>query len=495
MAETAHDLRLVPPPKRTRDIIVAGLTMDSRSVRPGFLFAALPGKTSDGHDYIEQAIENGAVAILALPGTVLPSTAGGIELIEDPNPRRRFARMASKFYGRQPDVVSAITGTNGKTSTASFARQLWLHGEKQAASMGNLGVDVPEELNWQPSQNRTTLNTPDSVTLHSELADLSAAGVTHLAMEASSHGLDQYRMDGIRVKVAAFTNLTRDHMDYHGSMGAYFNAKARLFTEVMTPDGIAIINADSDYAPRLDDICHTYNHRTIMFGRKGRDITLVSQQPTAKGQKLKLNVFGTEYDVEMPVAGTFQAMNALCALGVVLATEEDPKMFATYVDGLNHLTGVRGRIELIETQKNGSSIYVDYAHTPDAIKTVLEALRPHTKGRLHIVFGAGGNRDKGKRPMMGKFAAELADKVIVTDDNPRTESPKRIRAEVMAGCPNATDIGDRRKAIETAINGLQSGDVLVVAGKGHEQGQIIDKVIHPFDDATEIRKVLKRAKT
>ncbi len=493
MAETAHDFKLVPPPKRTRDIIVAGLTMDSRAVRPGYLFAALPGKTNDGHDYIEQAIENGAVAILALPGTQLPQSAGGIELIEDPNPRRRFARMASKFYGRQPDTVAAVTGTNGKTSVASFTRQLWLHADKQAASMGTLGVDAPQ-LDWPQSTASDTLTTPDPVTLHSEIADLSAAGVTHLAMEASSHGLDQYRLDGVRVKVAAFTNLSRDHINYHGSMGAYFNAKARLFKEVMAPNGIAVINADSDYAPRLEDICLTYNHRAIMFGRKGRDITLISQQPTVKGQKLKINIFGTEYDVDMPVAGTFQAMNALCALGMVLAVEEDPKQFAKYVEGLNHLTGVRGRIELIETLKNGASIYVDYAHTPDALKTVLEALRPHTKGRLHVVFGAGGDRDKGKRPMMGKIATEFADKVIITDDNPRTESPKRIREEIMVACHNGTEIGDRRKAIEAAIEGLQSGDVLVVAGKGHEQGQIIDKVIHPFDDATEIRKVLKRAK-
>ncbi len=489
MAETAQNLRLVPPPKRTRDIIVAGLTMDSRLVRPGFLFAAMPGEKSDGHDYIDQAIENGAVAILALPGTNLPASAGGIELIEDPNPRRRFARMASKFYGRQPENTAMITGTNGKTSTANFVRQLWLHAGHQSASIGTLGTDAPQ-LNWSSKNADQSLTTPDAVTLHSEISELAHAGVTHLAMEASSHGLDQYRLDGVTTKIAAFTNLSRDHMNYHGSMGAYFNAKARLFREVMAPNGTAVINADSDYAPRLEDICHQYNHRTIMFGKKGRDITLLSQQPTMTGQKIEINVFGDPYEIELPVAGSFQAMNALCALGIVLAAEEDPKNFIHYIDGLKHLQNVAGRMELVTCLENSAQVYVDYAHTPDALETILKSLRPHTQNKLHVLFGAGGDRDSGKRPMMGKIADKLADKVIVTDDNPRTENSEKIRAEIIAKCPNALEIGDRREAIKTAIDQLKPGDILVVAGKGHEKGQIIGQTILPFDDATEIRKAV-----
>lgn len=494
MIQTAYDNRFTPPVNdNSRDIIIAGLSMDSRTVRPGFLFAALPGSKTDGSQYIEEAIQNGAVAVLAAPGVQLPASAGGIVLIEDPNPRKRFARMAAKFFGKQPDTIVAVTGTNGKTSTASFCRQIWAQLGKSSANIGTIGVEAPQLADW-PQIAGYSLTTPDPVTLHHEFADLAEAGVTHLAMEASSHGLDQYRLDGIKLKVAGFTNLTRDHLDYHGSMGAYFNAKSRLFTEVMAPGSVAVINADSDYAERIEDICLTYGHRVILYGWKGRDITLLSQTPTAFGQSLQINVFGTKYTVEMPVAGTFQAVNALCALGMTLATETEPKNFKKYVQALNHLSGVRGRIELVGQHPKGANIYVDYAHTPDALETVLNAVRPHTQGKLHLVFGCGGNRDPGKRPMMGEIAARLADKVIVTDDNPRNENPKRIRQEILAACPGATEIGDRREAISKAVQSLKAGDVLVVAGKGHEQGQIIDQVTHPFDDATEVRAALKHIK-
>ena len=494
MIQTAYDHRFTPPVNdNSRDIIIAGLSMDSRTVRPGYLFAALPGTKTDGSQYIEEAIQNGAVAVLAAPGVQLPPSAGGIVLIEDPNPRKRFARMAAKFFGKQPDTVVAVTGTNGKTSTASFCRQIWAQLNKSSASLGTIGVEAPQLADW-PQIAGYNLTTPDPVTLQHELADLAEAGVTHAALEASSHGLDQYRLDGLKLKVAGFTNLTRDHLDYHGSMGAYFNAKVRLFTEVMPPGSVAVINADNEYAERLEDICLTYGHRVILYGWKGRDITLLSQTPTAFGQSLQINVFGTKYNVEMPVTGTFQAMNALCALGMTVGTETEPKNFKKYVQALNHLSGVRGRIELAGQHPNGASIYVDYAHTPDALETVLNAVRPHTKNKLHVVFGCGGNRDPGKRPMMGEIAARLADKVIVTDDNPRSENPKRIRQEILAGCPQATEIGDRREAINKAVQALKAGDVLIVAGKGHEQGQIIDQVTHPFDDGAEVRLALQRIK-
>jgi UDP-N-acetylmuramoyl-L-alanyl-D-glutamate--2,6-diaminopimelate ligase len=482
-----------PVNDNSKNIIIAGLSSDSRTVRPGYLFAALPGVKSNGGQYIEEAIQNGAVAILAEPGIKLPGSAGGITLIEDPNPRRRFARMAAKFYATQPATTVAVTGTNGKTSVTSFCRQIWAALNQSSASIGTLGVEAPQ-LDWAQPAGSYNLTTPDSVTLHNEMSDLAKAGVTHLAMEASSHGLEQYRLDGVHLMAAGFTNLTRDHLDYHGSMGAYFNAKARLFSEVLPAGSLAVINADSEFADRLEDICITFGHQVILYGKKGRDITLVSQAPTDKGQKLVLNVFGKKYTVEMPVAGTFQAMNVLCALGMTIGLEPDPKKYPLYIDALTKLTGVRGRLELVGHHPSGAAIYIDYAHTPDALETVLNALRPHTKNRLHVVFGAGGDRDAGKRPLMGGIAMRLADKVIVTDDNPRTENPKRIRQEVMAAAQGALEIADRRQAIETAINGLKAGDVLVVAGKGHEQGQIIDRVTHPFDDATEIRAALKRLK-
>lgn len=482
-----------PVNDNARNVIIAGLSSDSRVIRPGFLFAALPGSKSSGDQYIEDAIQNGAVAILAQPGTKLPGSAGGVVLIEDPNPRRRFARMAAKFYNQQPATVVSVTGTNGKTSVASFCRQIWAALGESSASIGTLGVEAPQ-LEWPQPAGGYNLTTPDSVTLHNELSDLAKAGVTHLAMEASSHGLDQYRLDGVNLSVAGFTNLTRDHLDYHGSMGAYFNAKARLFSDVLPAGSLAVINADSEFADRLEDICATFGHQVILYGKKGRDITLESQTPTTHGQILVLNVFGKKYTVEIPVAGTFQAGNVLCALGMTIGLEQDPKNYPKYIEALTKLTGVRGRIELVGHHPNGAAIYIDYAHTPDALETVISALRPHTKNRLHVVFGCGGDRDAGKRPLMGSIAIRLADKVIVTDDNPRTENPKRIRQEIMTAAIGATEIGDRRQAIETAINGLKSGDVLVIAGKGHEQGQIIDRVTHPFDDATEVRSALKRIK-
>lgn len=490
--KTAH--AYTPPVNdNAREMIIAGLSADSRTVRPGYLFAALNGSHVHGTQFIADAIQNGAVAVLAPPGTVLPANAGGVALIEDPNPQRRFARMAAKFYGLQPENAVAVTGTNGKTSVASFCRQIWAHVQQSSASIGTLGIEAPQLNLAQPALGYN-LTTPDSVTLHEELSHLAKEGVTHVAMEASSHGLNQHRLDGVQLRAAGFTNLTRDHLDYHGSMGAYFNAKARLFSDVLAPGSLAVINADSEYASRLEDICVTFGHEVIMYGEKGRDITLVSHKPTANGQKLVLNIFGERYTVEMPIAGSFQASNVLCALGLTIGLESDPARYKLYVEALGKLHGVRGRLELVGQHPSGAPIYIDYAHTPDALETVLHALRPHTRNKLHVVFGCGGDRDGGKRPMMGGIATKLADRVIVTDDNPRTENPKRIRQEILVAATTATEIADRRTAIETAIAGLKTGDVLLVAGKGHEQGQIIDRVTHPFDDASEIRAALKRLK-
>lgn len=491
---TDLDITIAPSIKeRAKEIIVAGLTADSRRVRPGYLFAALPGAKTDGHQYIVDAINNGAVSVLALPGTKLPNNAGGVQLIEDPNPRRRFSKMAAKFYGRQSETICAVTGTNGKTSTVKFAQQLWQKLEYSSASLGTMGVDAPQ-INWPEGMKTVgpTLTTPDSETLHKEVAELAIGGVTHLAVEASSHGLDQYRLDGLNIKVGAFTNLTRDHLDYHGSMGAYFNAKARLFTEVLANGSSAVINADIPESESLIDLCKQHKHRVIDYGFNAKSIRIVSLKPTLHGQNLELNVFGHDYKIDFPLIGQFQVMNALCALGMVLACEKDESRYASIIGFLAELQGVHGRMELVERLPNGAPVYIDYAHTPDGLTRVLEGLRPHTGDRLIVAFGCGGDRDKGKRPIMGEIASRMADKVIITDDNPRTENPKRIREEILNGCPEAIVIGDRRKAIEKGISMLQPKDILLVAGKGHEQGQIIDKIVHPFDDAIEVRKAIKK---
>ena len=457
---------------------ITGLTADSRAVEPGFLFAALPGTQVDGRDFIDQALSKGARAILAPTGTELPASAGEVDLITDDRPRRRFAQMAAAFYGSQPATIAAVTGTNGKTSTANFARQIWEKLGHSAASLGTIGMTAPGLEQYGG------LTTPDPVTLHASLAELAQAGITHLAMEASSHGLDQYRLDGVRVTAAGYTNLSRDHLDYHGTMEAYLAAKARLFDEVLEPDGAAVLNADTPECESLAERAKAAGRRTLLYGRKGTDIRIDSAQPVPRGLDLKLTVRGQAVALRLPLAGTFQAANALCALGLVLAdgTEADPAIAA-----LETLTGVRGRLELVAQHPNGAAIYVDYAHTPDALETVLTALRPHTSGRLVAVFGCGGDRDPGKRPVMGATVARLADTAIVTDDNPRTEDPAAIRAAALAACPGGIEIGDRAEAIRTAIAGLAPDDVLVIAGKGHETGQIVGEDVHPFDDAEHAR--------
>lgn len=461
-----------------RDPPITGLTADSRKVVPGTLFAALPGTVRDGRDFIPQAIASGAVAILAPKGTRLPDGAGDVVLIEDANPRRRLALLAAAFHGDQPAHIAAVTGTNGKTSTAQFTRQLWQALGHKAGAMGTLGL-VADGFPETPS-----LTTPDPVALHATLADVARGGVTHLAMEASSHGLDQFRLDGVVVQAAGFTNLTRDHLDYHGTMAAYLAAKLTLFDRVMPKGATAVINADIPEYEQIASVAHARKQTVIGFGAAGKELRVIDATPLPHGQRLTLDLFGKRRTLELPLVGRFQVWNALCALGLVIGTGADAERAA---DCLVNLTGVRGRLEMVATLPNGAAVYVDYAHTPDGLETVLRSVRPHTHGRLSVVFGCGGDRDKGKRPMMGRIAADLADRVIVTDDNPRSEVPATIRAEVMAGCPAATEVDDRAKAIALAVGELGPGDVLVLAGKGHEQGQIIGNEVRPFDDATVAR--------
>ena len=461
---------------------IAGLTADSRAVKPGDLFAALPGGKADGRAFIKDAIARGAVAVLAPAGTVLddPDTA----LVTDANPRRRFALMAANFFGRQPATLAAVTGTNGKTSVANFTRQIWTLLDLPAASFGTVGL-------VSPTRSETgTLTTPDPVALHRLLADLADEGVTHAAFEASSHGLDQYRLDGTKLTAAAFTNLTRDHLDYHGDMDAYWSAKRRLFSELLPEWGTAIINEDTEQAEDLRILAQHRGQRIIGFGTTGGDIRILSAVPAAAGQEISLSVMGRIYDLLLPLAGDFQVLNAACALGLAIATGVDAHHAAL---ALEDLQGVPGRLQLVAETARKAAVYVDYAHTPDGLETALRALKPHTAGRLIALFGCGGDRDPGKRPMMGAIAARLADVAIVTDDNPRTEDAATIRAQIMAACPNAQEIGDRRTAIRAAISMAREGDVVVLAGKGHESGQIVGSTVLPFDDADEARLAVRRS--
>jgi UDP-N-acetylmuramoyl-L-alanyl-D-glutamate--2,6-diaminopimelate ligase len=372
----------------------------------------------------------------------------------------------------------AVTGTNGKTSVANFTRQIWAALELPAASFGTIGLVSPKRTETG------TLTTPDPVALHRLLAELADEGVTHAAFEASSHGLDQYRLDGVSLSAAAFTNLTRDHLDYHGDMDGYWKAKRRLFDTLLPDWGTAVVNADSEQAEDLKTLAQERGQRVISFGAVGDDIRVLKVAPAAAGQEISLSVMGRRYDLLLPLAGDFQVSNAVCALGLAIATGSDVHL-ATLA--LEKLEGVPGRLQLVAQNAKGAAVYVDYAHTPDGLETALRALKPHTKGRLIALFGCGGDRDPGKRPMMGAIAARLSDYAIVTDDNPRTEDAADIRAQIMVGCPNAEEIGDRRSAIRAAIAMAEEGDVVVLAGKGHESGQIVGKVVLPFDDAEEAR--------
>lgn len=463
---------------------VTGLTADSRRVRPGDLFAALPGTRTDGRAFIAEAVAKGAVAVLAPEGTIWPPAVPPRPLILDPDPRRRFSLMCAAFHGAQPATVVAVTGTNGKTSTVDFLRQIFaaLHDGK-AASLGTLGLIAPGFAQG-PS-----LTTPDPTSLHETLAALARAGIAHAAMEASSHGLDQRRLDGVRLAAAAFTTFTRDHLDYHGTMAAYLAAKLRLFDALLEP-GRPVVAPTTLAAEAMAGLREVAARRGLVLHTLGRGGSLIEVEalvPLAEGTRLALRCLGGRFELILPLVG-FQAENALTAAALAIVTGAEPaRVFAT----LPRLAGVPGRIERVARLANGAAVYVDYAHTPDAIAAVLAALRPHCAGRLTLVFGAGGDRDPGKRAPMGE-AACAADRIIVTDDNPRSEDPGAIRAAVRAGCPHAEEIGDRAAAIAAAIAGLGPGDVAVIAGKGHEQGQIVGDRSIPFDDAAVAREAVER---
>ena len=462
---------------------ITGVTADSRKVGPGVLFAALPGVARDGADFAPQAVAAGAAAILC--GRELPGLSAPVIVSSDP--RRAYALAASAFHGRQPQVVSAVTGTNGKTSVAGFRRQIAAACGRRSASVGTLGVLVSVPGLPDRALTPAGLTTPDAGDLAALLAALADDGVTDLAMEASSHGLDQRRLDGVRLSAAAFLNLTQDHLDYHGDMASYQAAKLRLFDTLLPRGAPAVLNADSPAFPAFAAAATLAGADLLTFGEGARDLRLLSRSPRPGGQVLTLGWEGRTWRVDMPLAGAFQAANALAAAGLSLAVGEAPE--ATFA-ALEGLVGAPGRLQHVGRGPHGGEAYVDYAHTPDGLETVLAALRPHVTGRLVVVFGAGGDRDRSKRPLMGEVAGRLADLAIVTDDNPRSEDPSAIRAEVRSGHPDLEEIGDRRAAIRAAAAGLRSGDILVVAGKGHEQGQTVAGVVHPFDDVAETRAAL-----
>ncbi len=450
---------------------ITGITADSRAVQPGFLFAALPGVKEDGRRFIAEAVARGAAAILAPPGTIWPAGVPPLPLLLDASPRERLAIIAAELAGRLPETLVAVTGTNGKTSTVDFLRQIFTAAGRTAASLGTLGViaeGVPQTA---------SLTTPDAVTLANTLADLARCGITHAALEASSHGLEQSRMAGLRFAAAGFSNLTRDHLDYHGTMEAYRAAKLRLFDGLLRDGAAAVAMADLD-----KDTLSALRGIAVRRRLDLRVVGVAAVHARPGGQELTADLPGGRHTEFLPLPGRFQADNAVLAAGIAGAV------------GIEHawsylplLQPVRGRLELAATLANGAAAYVDYAHTPDAIERVLRALRPHAQRKLVIVFGAGGDRDAGKRPLMGAAAASCADLAIVTDDNPRTEQAAGIRQAILASCQGGIEIADRKAAIAAGLAALGPGDVLVVAGKGHETGQIIGTEILPFDDAQTIR--------
>lgn len=471
MRHTLSELGLTGP----ADLRVAGLSVDNRKVTPGDLFAALPGAATHGARFAADALARGAVAVLTDPAgaEILPEGAPAV-VVEDPRAALAFA--AALMSGGQPGVMVAVTGTNGKTSVASFTRQLW---EAMGLAGANIGTTGVEGAFQAPSAHTT----PEPITLHRLLADMAAAGVTHAAMEASSHGLDQRRLEAVRLAAAGFTNLTQDHLDYHGTMEAYFEAKAGLFDRLLPGDGIAVVNLDDPRGPDLAAHCESRGQEVIGVGRnEAARIRLTGQRFDATGQEVLFRWQGRAFSVRLDLIGGFQAANALLAAGLVIGAGEDAE--ATFA-ALPKLAGVRGRMELAATRAGGAAVFVDYAHTPDAVATALTALRPHVMGRIIAIVGAGGDRDRGKRPLMGRAAADHADVVIVTDDNPRSEDPATIRAAVIEGAPGAVDVGDRARAILEGAAMLEPGDALLIMGKGHESGQIVGDMVLPFDDVEQ----------
>jgi UDP-N-acetylmuramoyl-L-alanyl-D-glutamate--2,6-diaminopimelate ligase len=462
-----------------RDPQITGLAVDSRDVRDGFLFAALPGTRVHGAEFIQYALRMGAAAVLtdrvgaAMAKTELDASQAALILTADP--RQALAFTSALWFGVQPETMVAVTGTNGKTSVATFVRQIWSELELPAINLGTTGVEGA----WSAPLAHTT---PEPITLHRTLAQASAHGITHAAMEASSHGLEQRRLDGVHLTAAAFSNFSQDHLDYHDSFEAYFAAKAGLFRRVLSEDGTAVINLDDPKGPEMRAIAAARGQTVLTVGHGVGDLSLLAQRFDATGQDLRFSWMGKSFQTRLNLIGGFQAENILLACGLVIACGSDPdRVFET----LPHLTTVRGRMQLAATRANGATVFVDFAHTPDAVATALKALRPHVMGRLVAIVGAGGDRDAGKRPLMGQAATEHADLVFVTDDNPRSEDPALIRAAVMHGAPGATEVGDRAEAILRGVDALGPGDALLIAGKGHETGQIVGDDILPFDDAEQ----------
>lgn len=458
---------------------IAGLTADSRKAKPGFLFVAIPGTKADGVAFVPQAIAAGAVAVLAeREPAALPAHVAFVRVA---NARRALARAAANLYPRQPSIIAAVTGTSGKTSVASFTRQIWGMLGHRAASIGTVGVVSPK------GEVYGSLTTPDPVELHRTLDALAREGVTHLAIEASSHGLDQCRLDGLTVAAAGFTNITRDHLDYHRTLDDYLHAKLRLFCELAQPGAAAVIDVDHERADEVVRAARARGLKLVTVGRRGAAIRLASAAIDGFAQRIRVAHAGRNHDILLPLVGAFQIDNALVAAGLAIATGGAAEQtFAA----LGRLQGAKGRLERVG-ERNGAPIFVDYAHKPDALAKALEALRPYAKRELVVVFGAGGDRDRGKRPLMGAIAAEKADRVIVTDDNPRTEDPGAIRAEILAAARGAREIGDRAEAIRAAVRGLEPGDVLLIAGKGHESGQIVGEAVLPFTDHAAVAAALK----
>ena len=480
-------LREILPPDaeldaRHAELEIGGATADSRTVKRGDLFVAIAGGKADGLRFVAAAIAAGATAVMSerAPDTPLP---GGVAFVRVANVRRALALAAAKLYPRQPRTIAAVTGTSGKTSVAAFTRQIWSALGFSAASIGTIGIVAPKLETYG------SLTTPDPVALHRSLDMLAADGVTHLAIEASSHGLDQFRLDGLHIAAAGFTNITRDHLDYHPSFDAYLAAKLRLFEALLAPGAAAVIDLDHDHANAVVAVAKARGLSIIGVGRTadGAGIRLVQSAIDGFSQMLRLEYGGKQFQVRLPLVGEFQVENALIAAGLVIATGSEAE---AVFPALENLKGAKGRLELVGSSR-GAPIFVDYAHKPDALAKALAALRPYAAGKLMVVFGAGGDRDRGKRPLMGAVAAENADRVIVTDDNPRSEDAAAIRAAIVAAAPGAVEIGDRREAIRTAIASLRSGDVLMVAGKGHETGQIIGDQIVPFSDHDAVAMALK----
>ncbi|TPW29281.1 UDP-N-acetylmuramoyl-L-alanyl-D-glutamate--2,6-diaminopimelate ligase [Pararhizobium mangrovi] len=477
--ELAGDLLSVGMPAGVGSFDIGGLSADSRAIAPGDLFVAIEGTHADGSTFARDAVERGAVAVVA---SLTSATEVDVPVLRTEDPRRFLALAAARIHPAQPETIVAVTGTAGKTSVASFTRQIWAHAGKAAAMIGTTGVTAPGRTEYG------SLTTPDPVELHRLLDELAGEGVTHTAMEASSHGIDQHRLDGVRLAAGAFTNLGRDHMDYHETIETYFEAKMHLFDRLLPTDAPAVIDADGDFSQRAGEVARGAGRRVLTTGRNGTFLSLKRLEHQRTRQVAQIQHGDAIYEVTLPLAGDFQISNALVAAGLAMATGTPAEVA---MEALGELEGAPGRLELVGATGDGAPVYVDYAHKPEALESVLSSVRPFTTGRVVVVFGCGGDRDRGKRPIMGEIAGRLADVVIVTDDNPRSEEPATIRSEIKAAVPQALEFADRREAIAAAVFMLKHGDTLIVAGKGHEPGQTIGTDTLPFSDHEEVAKALE----